>query len=43
MFMAVPRILYSESIFTLDEIGEFYLSVTFLAFALHARNSQPRS
>ena len=40
LFVAVPRILWSEIIFSFDEIGEFYLSVTFLLFALHERNSK---
>lgn len=42
MFMAVPRIFWGKIIFSLDEIGEFYLSITFLLFALHQRNSKPR-
>ena len=41
MFMAVPRILGSDRFFPLDEIGEFYFSITFLLFALNERNSTP--
>jgi hypothetical protein len=33
-FMAVPRVLWGGAVFALDEIGELYLSVVFLIFAL---------
>ena len=34
LFMAVPRVLWNETVFTLDEIGELYLSLVFLIFAI---------
>jgi len=34
LFMAVPRLLFHEIIFDLDEVGELYLAVGFLLFAL---------
>jgi hypothetical protein len=39
LFMAVPRLFWRETIFALDEIGELYLSVVFLFFAISVRNS----
>ena len=35
LFMVVPRLLWDSVIFNLDEIGEIYLSVGFLMFALN--------
>jgi len=37
LFMAVPRVFFHETIFTLDEIGELYLSLVFLFFAIAVR------
>lgn len=33
LFMAIPRLFFNEIIFSLDELGEFYLSAGFLMFA----------
>jgi hypothetical protein len=37
LFMAVPRVFWNETIFTLDELGELYLSIVFLLFAINVR------
>ena len=42
LFMAVPRLVWNETIFTLDEIGELYLSLVFLFFALAVRVQKGR-
>ncbi|MCA9401014.1 MAG: hypothetical protein KC713_05270 [Candidatus Omnitrophica bacterium] len=35
LFMVIPR-LYGAVVFELDEVGEFYLSICFFVFAVHA-------
>jgi hypothetical protein len=37
LFMVVPRAFWHEAVFTLDEIGELYLSLVFLFFAIAFR------
>ena len=37
LFMALPRLIWQETVFALDEIGELYLSFTFLLFAISVR------
>lgn len=34
LFMAIPRLLFHQIIFNLDEIGEIYLSLGFLLFSI---------
>ncbi|MCK5655566.1 MAG: hypothetical protein KAI03_04655 [Candidatus Aureabacteria bacterium] len=34
LFMAIPRLLFNEAVFNLDEMGEIYLSIGFLLFSL---------
>ncbi len=34
LFMAIPRLMFNKIYFNLDEIGEFYLSIAFLSFAI---------
>lgn len=36
-FMVVPRLLWGRNAFTLDEVGELYLSLVFLIFAVDVR------
>jgi len=42
LFMAVPRIFWDKPVFTLDEIGELYLSLVFLLFAVSVRAARTR-
>jgi len=37
LFMAVPRAFWDKPVYTLDEIGELYLSLVFLFFAIAIR------
>jgi hypothetical protein len=43
IFMAVPRMLFDKPVFSLDEIGELYLSLVFLFFSASVRVSGTRS
>lgn len=43
LFMAAPRIFWNKTVFTLDEIGEFYLSLVFLLFAIAVRAAGTQS
>ena len=36
-FMVVPRVFWNRPVFTLDEVGELYLSLVFLIFAIEVR------
>jgi len=35
LFMVIPRLLFDEIVFNLDEIGEIYLSLGFLFFSIY--------
>ena len=37
LFMAIPRLFLDRPVFTLDEIGELYLSLVFFLFAIAVR------
>ena len=41
-FMVVPRALWGRSAFSLDEVGELYLSFVFLIFAIEVRARRTR-
>ena len=42
LFMAVPRVFWGKTVFTLDEVGELYLSLVFLIFAIDVRAKRTR-
>lgn len=42
LFMAVPRLFWGKTVFTLDEVGELYLSLVFLIFAIEVRVRRTR-
>jgi hypothetical protein len=41
-FMVVPRVLLGRNVFSLDEVGELYLSFVFLIFAIEVRARRTR-
>jgi len=43
MFMAIPRVFWNKTVFTLDEVGELYLSLVFLLFAIAVRAASTKS
>jgi hypothetical protein len=43
LFMAVPRVFLNKTVFTLDEIGELYLSLVFLFFSITVRTARTGS
>lgn len=43
LFMVIPRVFLNKTVFMLDEVGELYLSVVFLLFAIAARTEAAKS